>query len=183
MSVLNFLKKIDQFGRDVKFNIDSDDVFRTYIGGILSILFWLTIIFIAGYFGQDIIKREKPKFLFEISKVKEAPYFQLNSTNFFFAIRIEDSLGTNFDNPRFFDFKYEAIKYIRLNTTKSSFDKKSSGPVYIGKCNSSHIKKETLQKYNLNEYNCAYINSSLGGYFDTEITYQMKYFIGRCSKH
>ena len=87
----NFLQGIDLFGVYFNFTIFNKDTHRTYIGGILSLLSILSTIASTLYFGRDFYFQANPITSVDRIQYLNYPQYTINSSNFVFGYRIEDS--------------------------------------------------------------------------------------------
>ena len=76
--MLTFLKDIDRVGKNFNFNIDGKDTFRTGLGGVISILYYIALIAMFGYFGKDLFIRQDPNFIQRIDYLENYPILTLN---------------------------------------------------------------------------------------------------------
>ena len=106
---MSILKTIDIFGNSFKLNVNGSETFNTLLGGVFSLLVFCTTLILTWYFGQDIYLKENPKYLTKTAYTDTTPMITVNSSSFYYAIRIEYENGTEFNNPRYFQlsFQYE----------------------------------------------------------------------------
>jgi len=57
------LRKIDRVGKEFKFTIAGEDSFTTGLGGIITIINYIGIIALFGFFGQELFIRQNPNFI------------------------------------------------------------------------------------------------------------------------
>ncbi len=105
MSCSQFLKSIDNMGREFKFKIEGKTL-TTPPGGIVTIGFWISFIVCLWYFGKDIILRENPNFLIKNEVLNNYPRAKLNIKNFFISVRLENSRGNLIDDPSIVTYNF-----------------------------------------------------------------------------
>ena len=176
----NFLQGIDLFGVYFNFTIFNKDTHRTYIGGILSLLSILSTIASTLYFGRDFYFQANPITSVDRIQYLNYPQYTINSSNFVFGFRIEDSQLNFFDENSFFEFKVvynnstitknnltgEISEYdaptINLNFSKCDFKKNLQYFDFI----SSNSNVDYRNFYCIDFSN----NTSLGGYWTANFT-------------
>ena len=60
--ILKIFKLLDNYGTSIQFTAFRKDVHKTPIGGLFSILAFLSIICSSAYFGKDFYSRTNPYF-------------------------------------------------------------------------------------------------------------------------
>ena len=53
MKILEKLKHIDILGKEVRFKIENSELYKTSVGGFVTILMIVTILATAWFFGKD----------------------------------------------------------------------------------------------------------------------------------
>ena len=94
---MKVIKSIDIFGKQVKFKIDEDDSYKTYIGGILTILVYLGMALLTWNFGKDVYEKAQPKLISYIEFLKEYPYMKIENPTFGFVLTMV--VGTDIVEP------------------------------------------------------------------------------------
>jgi len=61
--MFNILKSIDRLGREFKFKINGEDSFKTQFGGVISILYYVGVVSLFGFFGKELVLKEDPNFI------------------------------------------------------------------------------------------------------------------------
>ena len=112
-----FIKYLDYLSPTVTFYHKGFLSHSSIVSGILSIISFLLIIILAGYFSLDLILRRNPTAFFYNSFVDDAGVFPLNSSSFFHFVSLavaEDNYidnGVDFQNFRVIGFEDFAINY------------------------------------------------------------------------
>ena len=85
-----FLQSIDRIEKEFKFTINKEETFTTSFGGIITILYYIGLISLFGFFGKELIIKEDPNFIQRVDIKDKNSVQVINDTNFFFAIAITD---------------------------------------------------------------------------------------------
>ena len=104
---MKYLNLIDIFTNDFKLNIKGKTTYNSFIGIIFSICMFILTVILTWYFGQDIYLRKSPALYSKVAFNNDTPFFTVNTSSFFFALKIEDEIGNTFDDPRFFRIGYQ----------------------------------------------------------------------------
>ena len=57
------LKYIDIIGKEIQFKIDKSELYKTVLGGFLTLLLGVISLISLWFFGNDVIYRKYPKFI------------------------------------------------------------------------------------------------------------------------
>jgi hypothetical protein len=160
-----FFKSLDLLGPDVKLTIQGHSSYKTFIGGVLTILLVMLSILAFFAFGMDIIQKREPSILYTKYLNKSSTYNVNESFVMMFAI--VDQLGVPLlDQEKKFDFYLDAIQ---INTTSNSDQKLISRRFQLRKCDPSIYPKEVSEYtlVNISNYWCVPkgYNESLWGSF------------------
>ena len=105
--VKNFIKKCDNFGTFVTFRINNEIEYKSLVGGITTILFFILAISYSIYVGVPFITRQNIEFIYS-DKIKETqPYINLTDIQFNLAFGIqyqEDASTAIYDAENYFNF-------------------------------------------------------------------------------
>jgi len=88
----SLIKKYDLFGISYNFQLDSQEKYKTFTGGIASLIFYLITAVLFFGFGQNLYNRKNPKVSFS-SEITTYQQKQLSNKNFTLAFRVEDQNG------------------------------------------------------------------------------------------
>ena len=155
---MKFLTSIDNFGRQYQFNIDGG-TFRTFIGGILTILMGMATLFLGWYFGQDIYLAESPNVLEKLEYLDYAPVIKNhNYSNTFVAYKI---IQDGYDDPRYI----EHAMYFKQAVNGTDGITRVKSWAKVEKCSTKFIDNKTLYHNELQNYYCfdTTLVSSFGG--------------------
>ncbi len=161
------LLAIDKLGKDFKFNIKGDN-FRTYIGGLISISYYIGAVVLAYYFGKDVYYKENPNFLQMNDIADSYPSFNFTSQNFFFAFGIKNQKG------HVHNFSYFDAGFIQFN------GQQVVKKLYPVKCNQIYDEK-FINKHKISQFYCFDIDYKIQGYWDSYPIHYAFYLLKRCN--
>ncbi len=94
------IKQCDYFGTFVTFRINNEIEYKSIIGGLTSIIFFILAISYTLYVGIPFIKRENITFIFSNKIVEKEPYINLTEVGFNmgFGIQYQDDSSTAIDD-------------------------------------------------------------------------------------
>ncbi len=179
-----YLKMIDIFGFQYKFNFEKYGTFNTKFGGVLTILTVFAVIGAFVYFSMDYFQWKSP-LLFKNSEILEKhPFFQVNSSNFFFAYRISDINVTTVTDPRYFEavFEWEIQK---LNKKDGGLEKPEHFIEYPSQCKKEKVTRlepATFDSLNIQNYFCMTRNYSFGGDLEEEKIELTNFMFRKCNQ-
>ena len=175
----NFLEAIDIFGIYFNFTVFNKDKHRTFIGGILTILTICCTIASTFYFCRDFYFRTNPKTDFDRIQSFYYPKYTINSSNFVFGFRVEDSQLNFFNESSFFQFKviYNNSTMTK-NNTNGHITEYDAPVIYLNfsKCEfNKNLKYFNLKSSDYVDYTNFYCidfsnNNSIGGYWTANFT-------------
>ncbi len=129
------ITNLDMYGTIFEFTIFKKSKFKTFTGGIFTLMSLTTILVFVYLFGKDFFLRENPSVLFhEMHPDNYPPPVNLNKENFTIAWRLSDDDGepVNFTNLFYPIIEYRNYetnssgtllsKYLKLENTKCSYD-------------------------------------------------------------
>ena len=180
--ITSTLRKLDIIGKEVQFRIDNSETYKTWIGGFLTVLLGLISLGSIYLFGNDIIYKTKPTLLFKKFQRSDYPSITINSSNFFFAIRIVDRQGVYINDYRFFEPKLN-YQYYHMNNETLMMDLIKEDNQILETCNSSHIDNHTLENEFLTTFKCALLkNYTLGGSWESSEISLLNYEVNKCTE-
>lgn len=108
--IVPIISSFDTYGTLFNFTINRELKFKTFIGGIISLLTFLFIVYTTFLFGEDSFFRRNPKIVFMQEKfLTESNRLKISNKNLTVAWRIEDSNRKQVLYPN--DFFYSSIVY------------------------------------------------------------------------
>ena len=176
---MNFLNTIDIFGNKFQFNVSGKETFNTRLGGACSLIIIFTGLILSWYFGQDLYLKVNPKYLVKTRYKNYTPMLKLNTTTFFFGIRVEDDDGKLVEDPRLFTFSFNSEM---LSGSKEGFSISLNNTYQEAvRCSSYYFDKETLIDKDITGFYCAnFTDLSFGGDWYEDYIARINYFIKKC---
>ena len=94
------IKQCDYFGTFVTFRINDEIEYKSIVGGLTSIIFFILAILYTLYVGIPFIKRENIDFIFSNKIVEKEPYINLSEIGFNmgFGIQYQDDATPAIDD-------------------------------------------------------------------------------------
>jgi len=177
---MSCLKAIDTLGKEFRFNIDGGK-YKTALGGIVTLLLGWILVFLTWYFGGDILYRVEPFLLLEETISTTFPIAELNSTNFFLALRLDDDHGNVFNSSFFTYHTYYDAFLLDPKTLAWSNVQSMTATKDMELCSTKHIDQETYVQERLNGYYCPFFNNTtIGGYWNGDRVYGINAYIRKC---
>ena len=99
-NIQKIIKKFDCFGTFVTFRINDEIEYKSIVGGLTSIMFFILAISYTLYVGIPFIKRENIDFIFSNKIVEKEPYINLSEIGFNmgFGIQYQDDATPAIDD-------------------------------------------------------------------------------------
>mmetsp|Transcript_1542 Transcript_1542/g.1503 ORF Transcript_1542/g.1503 Transcript_1542/m.1503 type:complete len:609 (-) Transcript_1542:79-1905(-) len=135
MGLLKFFLKIDIFGRDLMFEENDVQAYKTYIGSCLTILAIISVSIIGFLFGSEIYNRINPTVISSEEMIEES-IVKASDYPIIFYFMDGDSLQ-NYDIDSVFDFHIFTINF--SHQMVSEFTSTTFGLV---ECNPDHYNRE-----------------------------------------
>jgi len=157
---MKFIRQIDIFDKEVKFSIDKESTYKTFIGGLLTIFVILSSLALLWYFGKDIYERAQPYQNNFYKFLNNYPYYQINETNFELGISVYDSNDDKIDDPRYFSYIAD-IKNVKYDSNTDKTNLKFT-PQSIIRC-----KDKTLDPKYYTPADVSLLSESYCSEFDT----------------
>jgi len=86
-------KDFDIFGVPFMFTTNKNQYFKSFFGGVISIISLFIVLVATFTTSRDLFLRSQPRILIENYPLKEIPFYNISNENFFLAFRIESSSG------------------------------------------------------------------------------------------
>ena len=183
---MKFFKNFDLFGFQMTFNINSHDTYRTVIGGILSILFFLSFLTMLSLFGENCFKKNNPEGYTKIIHPdnKDKKKLKLNEISFLggFQIYDDDSKVINLDEYFFPKFYFNKHFYNKTNGKYESDSKE----IKAIKCNEILLDDKIESGiFDLSKFYCPNLSEisdeSLEGNYSTDILNTLVFTLNVCN--
>ena len=170
------IKKCDYFGTFVTFRINDEIEYKSIIGGITSILFFILSISYSIYVGYPFIKRENIDFIFSNKIIETQPYINLTSVNYNMAFGIQylnDASSAINDYIKYFNYSIILKEWIGI-------DKITSFTFGLKKCTKSdffNLVNDSFDRNQISGMLCPILNKSVNYTIDGLYTdYYYKFF-------
>lgn len=164
-SWVNTLSQVDSFGIGYNFQINTKDKFKTTLGAMLTIIYYLVILILFLELGEEVYKRKKPKVSLNTDI---APYqeVRLSNQNFTYAYRVEDNDGIQIiDDSKF----KQQVKYFHYRIINGTWESVVQKILPRKRCPEieNYKDKELYFNISLENWNCIdFDNITLGGNWD-----------------
>jgi hypothetical protein len=159
MGLKSFVTNIDAIGIEPSFTFSRQSRFKTFFGGVLTVL--LILLFIAGffYFGRDLYEKINPVLLNSKSINMNPKSLELTPANFPFYIALENNLDNlnYFKDPTVFTIQgkfrnqvryIDASGVVRLNVTSTN--------IKLVDCDLNYHFPGMIKDFNSTAYQIAY---------------------------
>jgi len=98
--ITTFISSFDIYGSLFNFTINRRLIFKTSIGGIISIITFFFVIYTSYLFGKDFFYRTNPKVFMQEVTPNESKRIKITNRNFTLAWRIEDKFKNPVEFPK-----------------------------------------------------------------------------------
>jgi len=170
----SLIKKLDLFGISYNFQFDSQEKYKTFTGGVISILFYLITVVLFVGFGRNMYNRKNPKVSFS-SDITNYEKTLIANKNFTLAFRVEDILGIQITNS---SILFQQVSFFHQEIKENgewslvSFDDNQT--LLYSKCSemADTPDKERSYNFSLDAWYCVnFDNRTLGGNWDGNFLY------------
>ncbi len=182
MNIEKLVTRCDILGKEIQFKIENKEIYKTWVGGFLTILLALISLGSIYLFGSEVVFRLKPKLLFKKNILPTYPVKVLNNTKFLYAMRIVDQAGKYIEDIRILEpvLLYE---FFKMNNETKELDLVEEETQRLYNCNSSNIDNKTLAEETLSTYFCGKVdNFTIGGDWDHTEIGVLQYSFKLCDK-
>ena len=171
----DYLKRIDRVGKEFKFNIDGQESFKTSVGGIISLFYYIGLIALFFYFGRDLYQKNDPNFITRVDILNEYMYSEINNDNFFIAFSISNGQAFIY-NLSYFDIVLDYISY-----NMSSLNGNANRTITNSqKCN-QEVNKKIIPLIESENYCFNNLNHKICGFWTAEAMFAPIFKIIRCN--
>ena len=177
MMLINFFKLFDLYGTSVQFTVFKNELHKTEVGGLLSILSILSIICSIIYFGKDFYSRDKPNFINQALILPLYPTVIINNSNFYLPLSITNAAGRIIDFSQYMEITVIHESY--SNYTNQQFGNIST---ILNTINCSEItnKYQPFKSFWENSTCIVIPNKTFGGYWDGDYIHYISIQVGYC---
>ncbi len=182
----SLIKKLDLFGLSYYFQLDSQEKYQTFTGGLISVLFYMMTAVLFVGFGRNLYNRKNPKVSFS-SEIKNYEKTLLSNKNFTLAFRVEDAVGIQVTNSSI--LFQEVIYYhreIQENGEWSLVSFENNQTLLYRKCSEMADTPEKQRRYNisLDAWYCMnFDNLTLGRNWDGNFLYAFEIQTRLCTSN
>lgn len=178
--MFGFIRSLDLLGKKFQFYINGDTEYKTFLGGITTIVKGIGIILLTWYYGQDLYEMKYPRIITSKGMADNYPYVELNTSVFNFAFRLENEYGVLIDDPSIvtYDMRYVIYKADDLGVWTMALN----NSLTVETCSTKHYDNDTLTKFHLNMYKCVENNFTIGGDWGYNLIQLPLFFVRRCNK-
>ena len=187
-SFIKFTRGLDYFAKPFQLTLNRQTHYRTSIGGIVtSLIVMMTVGLSYGYI-RSLIYGEDPSFLSYVTKDSNIPMLNINNTNIFIGIRVEDFLGNLIPNdPSKFELQWSYVAFQRPKGSESMqllYRKDESLNKTCTEANTGG-SKDLFVKEQLQNFYCLNLdkNYTIGGSFNDNAVAQIYIRLQRCNKY
>ena len=181
------MKVLDLYGFEAKFTIDSDNTFKTRVGGIIFIFLTFSYIALIILFGKEAIDKNSPNGYSEI-----IPH-SYNSSDFFLSLQ-DNKFLAGFQvidvNARPLDISNFLFPVFRLKTYewKNGVINQTQNVIPTMKCNNTNIFGLEIEKtVHLDNYFCPNFtgldNPTIGGDYSFPVSHVMNFELSMCNEN
>jgi len=110
-------KDLDLFGVPFMFTTNSQQYYKSFFGGIMSIISIVAIIILSNIQSLDLFERSHPQIVEERYPLINSPYYNLSNGNFFFGFELETGNSKKI-NPEY---------YFNISSSKNRFQYTENG--------------------------------------------------------
>ena len=168
MSFKRMFKNLDIFGLSYELNINKNNKLKTTAGANLTILFIVIIIVLFIRYGIQFYYRNNPNIVLS-QIVGDYEIKPLDNSNFFFAFRIEDTLGNLYNDTSIIQgFDVKINEYLKNSALEWVFNSTNSLKVKFEKCDQLISNQK---KFNFKKWNCINFSSinNINGFWDANV--------------
>ena len=146
-------KDFDIFGVPFVLTVNRKNTYKSFFGGVASIISIIVILLISSIFSKELFERNQPNIINEYYPSKEIPFYQITNENFFFAVRIENRGGELKDYQNYFTIRaaiavYDLLPYGWNYTVMDINIDKCSNIINKNKTSSEELDYEIIENYN-----------------------------------
>lgn len=102
--IKSFLKFTDMLSKSPSLKVNEKSSYRTYFGGIISIIIIILTIGSIGYFGKDLISKKDPIAIVSAYEF-DSIGFNISPNDYYLLFAVEDSNFSYYNDPTIFTFR------------------------------------------------------------------------------
>jgi len=178
---MSFIEACDFLAKEFKFQIEGRKKYQTILGGLLSIILTVAVIYISYYFGKELWEHKSPILLEKKSLLDDFPMINLTQKDFNVAFRLENDNGDFYSDPSLFEY-YFYYQYYKQNNDTGYYELYKSITAKPVVCNTSYVPQAVLDKEKLNNYLCVNNTYQAGGDWSSTFLAFPSVYIMPCNK-
>jgi len=122
-SIIKILKSLDIFGTLITFQIKRDNDYKSLLGGIFSILYFLLVFLFVSYYTYFFVARKEINLIYSTNIVDSSPFVNLTAIDFNFAFSIKyPSSGSAYSEfEKYFKFSVRSREWLKNNEIKDHY--------------------------------------------------------------
>lgn len=184
MTKYSFLKSLDFLGNTVNFKVQSEDTYKTKVGGLLTILIFLSWIFLFIFFGQNFFNKTNPTGYSQLIPINENDKkLNLTEFNFLLGYRINDVSGNKIPMEEYFHPLF-IVRKTKIVNGKFINERRR---IPVVPCNEVRLNKEIdMNSLDLDSYLCPDFSGEdifIEGNFDSTNITSIEFFISTCDEN
>ena len=182
---LRLLSMCDYYARPISLTFKNQSSFRTPFGGCLSICCFSVIIALTYSSFENLVDHKNANVTNSEFLLSRNPIYDLNSTSFFFGLRLENAQGEVIKlEPRLFEFimYYDVFARDDSGIMKDKYTEEQ----ILRDCSLSDIRDpKVFHQNNIGSFSCQDFgnkNYPIGGQWTDTIVIDLSYSFKRCDK-
>jgi hypothetical protein len=180
----NFFLLIDFCSSGVELGIDGKTRQTSLIGGFISLLISISVIFLIIYLGLDIILKEKPRLIISETEIAIPDYFNYSAKEFMFGFKITNLANENVNYTDYLSVSLSntiGIKKENVSLGESSFQVNESYYNELINCNKVPEYQSLNLSSTLQAYTCIKdLNFFFGGEYSNKKYGSLDFMLTPC---
>ena len=143
--IKQIIKSCDFFGTLITFRINDEHEYKSLLGGLSSIIFFLFAIMYISYMSYYFILRKNIDFIYSKKTVNDQPFLDLQNIGYRFAFGLQytnDDSSAISNTSQYFNY---SIREVQIFDSKTIIEK----PIGIELCTKSHFRNTVDRSFDL----------------------------------
>jgi hypothetical protein len=115
MKYSSYLKYLDLYGIPYNFTLFNESLYKSTIGGIMTIITLISFVLSFLYFSKDFYLRQNPNFILQQEIKPSFDSFNISEDSIFFSINLYDIYDNIIDYPQYFEITAINSKYNNID--------------------------------------------------------------------
>lgn len=184
---MKYLPKIsyfDIYGSLFNFTINKELKFKTFVGGLITIITSVFAIYISFEFGKNFFFKTNPIILLNKEIIDDFEIIKTSNSNYTIAIRIEDHLGNII--PKINSLKPFVAFFKKFKNEKTKQISEKIFPIQMKNCSKENFYEKSLENFyekSQEKWICLEISDymiSLWENLDSFLTNEIKIYVNSC---